>query len=78
MNLAIVWRLKLVACRLRLGASRSCCSGTVLLSMVIWTPTRRQVLDMSRSSASIVSIWAGDWPLNCSVRSFIFFFFFYF
>ena len=74
MNLAILWRLKLVACRLRLGASRSFCFGMDLPLIVMVTPTLRHWFAMSLSSASIVIIWAGDWPLNCSVRSFILFY----
>jgi len=59
MNLAILWRLELEACRLWLGSLRlGACSLWPLIQIL--GPKRSQLLLMILSSAAIVCSWPGD------------------
>jgi len=71
MNLAILWRLWLVACRLWLGSLRlGACSFWPLI--VIRGPKRSQALLMILSSSAMVVSCAGDAWLTSIVNFFIF------
>ena len=75
MNLAILWRLLLVACRLYLGSLRlGACSLWPLIQIL--GPNFSQLLAMILSSAAMVSSWPGDAWLTSIVYFFIIFYLF--
>ena len=70
MNLAILWRLELVACRLCRGSVRlGACSFWPLI--MIRGPNLVQALDMILSSAAMVCSWPGDAWLTSILNFFI-------
>jgi len=75
MNLAILWRLLLVACRLYLGSLRlGACSLWPLIQIL--GPNFSQLLAMILSSAAMVCSWPGDAWLTSIVYFFIIFYLF--